>query len=80
LEPALSSIFVILLQHGDDLETALIENVMAGGDSAARGLVLGMLLGAAHGRRAIPARWLESLDARPKAESFLKTVGLGSEN
>jgi len=77
LEKALPSVFAILLQHGANLETALIENVMAGGDSAARGLVLGMVLGAAHGRRAIPERWIGALQARPQVEAFLKTVGLG---
>ena len=77
LEKALPSVFVILLQHGDNLETALIENVMAGGDSGARALMLGTVLGAAHGRRAIPERWIEPLAARPRIESFLKTVGLG---
>ena len=79
LEKALPATMAILLQHGEDLETALIENVMAGGDSAARGMVLGTLLGAAHGRRAIPARWIESLKARPQVEAFLKVVGLGEE-
>ncbi len=76
MEKALPSVFAILLRHGDDLETALMENVAAGGDSAARGLVLGMLLGAAHGRRAVPERWVKSLQARPRLEAFLKTVGL----
>ena len=77
LDKALPAVFAILLRHGDDLETALIENAMAGGDSAARGLVLGMMLGAAHGQRAIPARWIESLAARPRIGSFLRTVGIG---
>jgi ADP-ribosylglycohydrolase len=79
LEKALPATMAILLKHGEDLETALIENVMAGGDSAARGMVLGTLLGGAHGRRAIPARWMESLRARPQVEAFLKVVGLGEE-
>jgi len=74
---ALPAVFTILLQHGHDPETALIENVMAGGDSAARGMVLGLLLGAAHGRKAIPQRWVEPLLARPQIEAFLETVGLG---
>ncbi len=77
LEKALPSVMTILLQHGTDLETALIENVMAGGDSAARGMVLGTLLGAAHGRRAVPERWLRALRARPIVESFLESVDLG---
>ena len=77
LEKALPSVFVILLQHGTNLETVLIENVMTGGDSAARALVLGIILGAAHGRRAIPEKWIAALKARPQVEAFLKTVGLG---
>ena len=79
LEKALPSVLAILLKHGEDPETALIENVMAGGDSAARGMVLGTLLGAAHGRRAIPERWTCALRARPQVEAFLKLVGLGEE-
>jgi ADP-ribosylglycohydrolase len=77
LPKAFPSVLAILLRHGDDLETALVENVHAGGDSAARGLVLGILLGAAHGVRAVPERWIEPLQARPQIEKFLKTVGLG---
>jgi ADP-ribosylglycohydrolase len=80
MEKALPATFAILLRHGDSLETALVENVMAGGDSAARGTVLGMILGATHGRRAIPPLWLASLQARDGIVSFLATVGLGEEN
>ena len=76
---ALPAVFVILLQHGDSLETALEENVMAGGDSAARGTVLGTLLGAAHGRRSVPERWISALRARPQVEEFLQMMELGSE-
>jgi ADP-ribosylglycohydrolase len=77
LEQSLPSVFAILLRDGGDLELALEENVMAGGDSAARGLVLGMILGAAYGRRAVPERWIAPLKSRPKIEAFLQTVGLG---
>ncbi|MGA2940205.1 MAG: ADP-ribosylglycohydrolase family protein, partial [Syntrophobacteraceae bacterium] len=41
-----------------NLREALVENVMAGGDSAARGLVVGMILGAHLGFEAIPSEWL----------------------
>ena len=77
VEKALPSVFLILLKHGDDFENALVQNVMAGGDSAARGMMLGIILGAAHGVRAIPERWIELISARPKIETFFKTVGLG---
>ena len=79
LDKALPSSLAILLRHPDDLENALTENVMAGGDSAARGMVIGTLLGAAHGRRSLPERWSSSLRARAQVESFLRTVGLGGE-
>jgi ADP-ribosylglycohydrolase len=76
-EKALPAVFAILLRHNSNFKTALIENVMAGGDSAARGLVLGTILGAAGGRHAIPERWIEPLRARPQVESFLQLIGLG---
>jgi ADP-ribosylglycohydrolase len=77
LEKALPAVFLLLLKYGDDFENALVQNVMAGGDSAARGNVLGIFLGAAHGVRAIPERWIEHLAARTQIEAFFKTVGLG---
>jgi len=44
-----------------NLEEALVETVMAGGDSAARGMVVGMILGAHLGERGIPERWLRGM-------------------
>jgi ADP-ribosylglycohydrolase len=79
LGKALPSALAILWRHGDDPETALIRNVMAGGDSAARGMFLGTLLGAAHGRRGLPARWIAGLRARGEVEAFLESVGVGGE-
>jgi ADP-ribosylglycohydrolase len=77
LDKALPAVFAILLRHGDDLETALEENVAAGGDSAARGLALGLILGAAHGQRAVPRRWIEPLQARGQIAAFLAAMELG---
>ena len=57
--------------YEDDFETALIENVMAGGDSAARGIVAGAVLGAHHGRSVIPGRWKKSLAAEKQLEELL---------
>ncbi len=72
-----STLPVVLLmvdRFGDDFELALVENVMAGGDSAARGLVLGMVLGAHHGAGAIPEGWRSNLAAGERVEGFLARV------
>ncbi len=71
---ALPTLLMLLARYGHDLETALIENVNAGGDNAARALALGMILGAQHGQSRIPARWLSSLEAAPRVETFLQSL------
>jgi len=58
---ALPGAIHLIATYENDLRTALIENVMAGGDSAARGLVVGMILGAHLGRPAIPDEWLTGM-------------------
>ena len=49
---ALPSVIHLLATYENDIKNALIENVMAGGDSAARGMIVGMVLGAYHGENA----------------------------
>lgn len=61
IDEAFPGVVHLLARHGHDLSGCLTENVMAGGDSAARGLLAGMLLGAAHGMEAIPGAWLDGL-------------------
>jgi ADP-ribosylglycohydrolase len=61
INAALPGAIYTVLQREDNLEEALIETAMAGGDSAARGMVVGMLLGARHGMEKIPTRWLDNL-------------------
>ncbi len=58
---ALPGVVHLVTTYENDLETALIENTMAGGDSAARGLAVGMILGAHLGPDAIPGQWLQDL-------------------
>jgi ADP-ribosylglycohydrolase len=71
VEGAFPAMLVLALAHADDLEAALIANVMAGGDSAARGLGLGMILGAAP-HAVVPERWLAAWRARSRVETFLR--------
>ena len=74
ISSALPSVLYLALKHGNDIETAFIENAMAGGDNCARGLVLGMLLGAANGMASIPNYWIENLRARSDLVEFLNQI------
>ena len=55
------------LLHAPSLEEAVIDTVMRGGDTDTNAAICGALLGAIHGREAIPTRWVESiLTCRPQ--------------
>jgi len=57
------------LMH-EELEAALVGTIGHGGDTDTNAAVAGALLGAAHGREAIPSRWiLAALACRPLAEA-----------
>ena len=74
VEAAFPAVIHLLARYEDNLEAALVENVMAGGDSAARGMVAGMILGAYLGMDAIPADWLADLKHREAIERMLARV------
>ena len=61
----------LVLAHQDNLREALIANVMAGGDSAARGLVVGMILGAYQGVEDIEHDWLAQMRATAEIKEYL---------
>lgn len=48
------SVIYLILKYEDDILEALKTNVIAGGDSAARGMILGMVLGAYIGEKNLP--------------------------
>lgn len=54
----------LLLRYPDDPATALIANVNSGGDSAARGMILGLVYGTAFPVATWPVEWLTGLNAR----------------
>ncbi len=73
---ALPSVVHLVASYPEDLETALVENVMAGGDSAARGMAAAMILGAHLGPKAIPDSWLTGLAVKDRLASLLnRTCG-----
>ena len=55
---AFPSVVQIIARHPGDLKEALVANAMAGGDSAARGMLVGLVLGAALGPDAVPEAWV----------------------
>ncbi len=63
VEAGLPGAVHLITRHADDFKTAMVENVMAGGDSSARGMIAGMVLGAAHGLAAIPEAWRTGMTA-----------------
>lgn len=73
---ALPGAIHLILTYTTDLKSVLIENVMAGGDSAARGLAVGMILGAHLGAAAIPEEWLTDMVQYPRIRALLSTPGI----
>lgn len=54
------------LLHASNLEQAVVGTVMRGGDTDTNAAICGALLGAVHGRNAIPGQWVQSvLSCRP---------------
>jgi ADP-ribosylglycohydrolase len=62
----------LVARHGSDFKTAMVENVMAGGDSSARGMLAGMVIAAAHGMDAIPDEWISGLNAGERIRKILE--------
>ncbi len=71
VEAALPGTIHLISKYENDFEEALVENVMAGGDSAARGMLVGMVLGGCHGLDALPNDWLNALNAGDRIEKSL---------
>lgn len=64
----------LILSYENDFRTALIQNVQAGGDSATRGLLTGMVLGAHLGMESIPDSWLHDLKSKDRIVSLADTI------
>ncbi len=56
------------LLQATTLEAGVVDTVMQGGDTDTNAAIAGALLGAVHGREAVPAQWVDRvLNCRPKA-------------
>lgn len=59
------------LAHAPSLEAALVDTVGRGGDTDTNAAICGALLGAVHGREAVPARWRRRvLTCRPSRQAL----------
>jgi len=67
----LPGILTVLLRE-QDLKTALIENCYAGGDSASRAMILGMIYGARDGFDQLPKKWLNDLNHLSSIQTYIK--------
>jgi ADP-ribosylglycohydrolase len=64
----------LIAKYENDLREALIQSVMAGGDSAARGMLVGMVLGAHLGPESLPMGWVSEMVVKEKIESLLDRI------
>jgi ADP-ribosylglycohydrolase len=71
---ALPAVVYLVARYKADLGEALVENTMAGGDSAARGMAVGMVLGAHLGMEAIPSEWAEGMRAAARIRQMLRRI------
>ena len=71
---AFPSAIHLISKYPEKLSYALIENTMAGGDSAARGMLVGMVLGAYQGMGEIPNDWLSTMKTSSKIDHLLTQV------
>jgi ADP-ribosylglycohydrolase len=74
VDGAFAGVVHLIAKYQDDPRQGLIANVMAGGDSAARGLLVGMIFGAASGLEAAAPDWVAELNCRSAVEQDLQTL------
>jgi ADP-ribosylglycohydrolase len=72
VEAGLPGAIHLIARYPDDFKTAMVENVMAGGDSSARGMLAGSILGAANSMAAIPDEWVAGMTAGERIRSLLQ--------
>lgn len=71
---AFTGVCHLLLRHPEAPATGLIENVNAGGDSAARGMILGLVYGARFPVSLWQKEWLDDLRARREIDRLIEKL------
>lgn len=60
----------LILKHPTDFMSAMQENILSGGDSAGRGMLIGMILGASLGFNQLPKHLIDHLNEKSIIENF----------
>ena len=71
-EQAFPDVIHFIARYESNLEEALVRSAMAGGDSAGRGLLIGLILGAHLGAQAIPERWTAVMKKAERIRELLE--------
>lgn len=74
VDEAFAGVVHLIAKYENNLEEALVQAVMAGGDSAGRGLVVGMVLGAHLGEQALSEQWISGLQRRGEILDLLDKI------
>ncbi len=77
VDAALPGTIHLICTYEDTFQEAMVQNVMAGGDSAARGMLVGTVLGAFAGTDAIATAWIDELKSRAPIERLLGALDAG---
>lgn len=70
-DEALPSVVHLLMKYAADPARAMIVSSMAGGDSAARNMAVGLVLGSVTANQKLPQSWLNSIRAHATIEAAL---------
>lgn len=63
------------LSHPGDVEKAIEEIILLGGDADSTGAIVGALVGATAGVNAIPASWLDGIKDWPRSVTWMRKLG-----
>ena len=74
VEDAFAGVVHLIAKYEQDIEEALVQAVMSGGDSAARGMVVGMVLTARLGEQGIPGQWVSGLKQKQEILALLDKI------
>jgi ADP-ribosylglycohydrolase len=77
VDAAFPCVVHLISKYEDNVKAAMVENAMAGGDSAGRGLITGAVLGAYPGAGAVPNSWLSELKAYDRIVGLLEAIDAG---